>query len=189
MKVGDWVFFRTRNWPSDVRVIKSESSGETADVTGEGLYSGRGRIVGIAGSNYTVREEKADRLVEVGPHPEDRISPLAFEYATLTIGHLRAFLEQHKEAPDDIPVMIPLPLSFFSDLDDMPPDHPEYKAVSECQSVDACGIGFVGVTEDGEVTDEYIPAEDREGQDWDFTLEIIPNVEQCFNALREHEDE
>ena len=57
MKVGDWVFFRTRNWPSDVRVIKSESSGETADVTGESLYSGRGRIVGIAGSNYTVREE------------------------------------------------------------------------------------------------------------------------------------
>ena len=189
MKVGDWVFFRTRNWPSDVRVIKSESSGETADVTGESLYSGRGRIVGIAGSNYTVREEKADRLVEVGPHPEDRISPLAFGYATLTIGHLRAFLEQHKEAPDDIPVIIPLPLSFFSDLEDMPPDHPEYKAVSESQSVEACGIGFVGFTEDGEVSDEYIPREAREGKDWDFTLEIIPNAEQCFDALRERENE
>lgn len=68
MKVGDWVFFRTRNWPSDVRVIKFEVTGRTADVTGEGLYSGRGRIVGIAGGNDTVREEETDRLVEVGLH-------------------------------------------------------------------------------------------------------------------------
>jgi hypothetical protein len=189
MKVGDWVFFKTRNWPKDVRAIKSEATGKTSDVTGEGLYSGRGRIVGIAGANYTVREERTDRLVEVGPHSDDRISPLACDYGTLTIGYLRAFLEQHKEASDDIPVVIPLPLSFFSDLEDMPPDHPEYKAVSECQSVEACGIGFVGVTEDGEVTDEYVPLEARQGKDWEFTLEIIPNEEQCFDALRQREDE
>ena len=125
----------------------------------------------------------------VGPHPEDRISPLASDYATLSIGDLRAFLEQHKEAPDDIPVIIPLPLSFFSDLEDMPPDHSEYKAVSESQSVEACGIGFVGFTEDGEVSDEYIPREAQDGKDWQFTLEIIPNSEQCFDALREREDE
>lgn len=189
MNVGDWVFFRTRNWPSDVRAIKSEATGETANVTGEGFYSGRGRIVGIAGANYTVREETTDRIIEVGPHPEDMISPLASDYATLTIGYLRAFLEQHKEAPDDIPVIIPLPLSFFSDLEDVPPDHPEYKAVSESQSVEACGIGFVGFTEDGEVSDEYIPLEAQDNHDWHFTLEIIPNAEQCFDALREHEDE
>jgi hypothetical protein len=182
MNVGDWVFFETRNWPSDVRGIKSEA-------TGEGLYFGRGRIVGIAGANYTVREEKSDRLVEVGPHPEDRIGLLAYDYATLTIGDLRAFLEQHKDAPDDIPVTIPIPLSFFSDLEDMPPDHPEYKAASEAQSVEACGIGFVGYTEDGEVTDEYIPRDAQGGNEWEFTLEIIPNAEQCFDAWREREDE
>lgn len=187
MKVGDWVFFRTRNWPSDVRVIKLEVDGGTADMTGEAFYSGRGRIVGIAGNNYTVREEKTDRIVEVGPHPEDRISPLDFEYGTLSVGQLRAFLEQYKEAPDDIPVTVLLPLSFFSDLDDMPPDHPEYKAVSEYQSVDACGIGFVGITEDGEVTNEYVPVEARQGVDWEFALEITPNDEQCFNALRERD--
>lgn len=34
-----------------------------------------------------------------------------------------------------------------------------------------------------------LPVEAREGQDWDFTLEIIPNAEQCFNALREREYE
>ncbi len=189
MKAGDWVLFRTRNWPSDVRAVKFEATGETADVEDEELYSGRGRIVGIAGAKYTVREEKTDRLVEVGPHPDDRISPLGSGYATLTIGYLRAFLEQHKEAPDDIPVTIPLPLSFFSDLEDMPPDHPEYKAVSESQSVEACGIGFVGVAEDGEVTDEYIPRGARKGANWEFTLEIIPSAEQCFDAWREREDE
>ncbi len=189
MKVGDWVSFETRNWPKDVRTVKFDATGGTADVNGEGLYSGRGRIVGIAGANYTVREEETDRLVEVGPHPDDRISPLAFDYPTLTIGDLRTFLEQHKEAPDDIPVVIVLPLSFFSDLDKMPLDHPEYKAVCESQSVEACGIGFVGFTEEGAVADEYIPLEAREDETWSFSLEIIPNSEQCFKALREREDE
>jgi hypothetical protein len=172
-----------------VQAIKFETTGETADVKDEGFYSGQGRIVGIAGTNYTVREEKTDRLVVVGPHPDDRISPLAFDYPTLTIGDLRAFLEQHKEAPDDIPVMIVLPLTFFGDLDKMPLDHPEYKAVCESQSVEACGIGFVGVAEDGAVADEYIPLEAREDETWSFSLEIIPNAEQCFNALRGREDE
>ena len=145
MKVGDWVFFKTRNWPKDVRMTKIDSdTGESIDITGEGLYLGRGQIIGIAGGNYTVREEKTSRLVEVGPHPDDEIRSLAFDYRTLTLGHLRAFLEKHKDAPDDIPVTIALPLSFFSDLDEMPPDHPEYKAVSECQSVEACGVSLIG---------------------------------------------
>ena len=100
MNVGDWVGFKTRNWQKDAR----------SNVTGQGLYAGRGKIIGIAGDNYTVREEKTNRLVEVGPHPDDRIQPLGHDFATLTLGHLRAFLEQQKEAPDDIPVTIALPL-------------------------------------------------------------------------------
>jgi hypothetical protein len=47
----------------------------------------------------------------------------------------------------------------------------------------------VGVTEDGAVADEYIPLEAREDETWSFTLEIIPNAEQGFNALRGREDE
>ena len=190
MNIGDWVFFETCNWPKDVRSTKFDpATGEATDVTGQGAYSGRGKIVGIAGDNYTVREEKTDRLVEVGPHSDDQIRPLGYDYTTLTFGRLRVFLEQHKEAPDEIPVTIALPLSFFSDLDEMPPDHPEYKAVSECQSVEACGVSLMGLTQDGDFTDRYIPPAQREGEEWDFSVEITPNPEQCFEALREHEDD
>ena len=180
----------TRNWPKDVRATATDSAtGKIRDVTGNEPYFGRGQIIGIAGSNFTVREEKTSRLVEVGPHPEDEIHALGFEYRTLTLGDLRAFVEEHKDAPDDIPVTIALPLSFFSDLDEMPSDHPEYKAVSECQSVEACGIYVVGLTEDGAATDRYIPPEKREGEEWDFSVEITPNPEHCFEAMRGREDE
>jgi hypothetical protein len=102
---------------------------------------------------------------------------------------LRAFLKRHKGAPDDIPVTIALPLSFFSDLDEMPPDHPEYKEVSEWQSVEVCGVILLGLTPDGESTDCYIPSEEREGEEWEFSVEIRPNPEQCFEALRQDADE
>jgi hypothetical protein len=190
MNVGDWVFFKTCNWPEDVQRTKIDSAtGEAMDTMGQGLYSGRGKIVGIAGDNYTVREEKTNRLVEVGPHPDDQIRSLDYDYTTLTLGHLRAFLEQHKEAPDDIPVTVALPLSFFSDLDEMPSDHPEYKAFCECQSVDASGIALTALSEHGEMAERYILPERREGEEWDFSVEITPNPEQCFHVLREHEEE
>jgi hypothetical protein len=188
MNVGDWVVFRTRNWPKDVQSTRTDpATGEAIDVTGQEPYSGRGKIIGIAGDNYTVREEKTDRLVEVGPHPDDQIRPLDYHYSTLTLGHLRALLKRHKDAPDNIPVMIELPLSFFSDMDEMPSDHPEYKAVSESQSVEACGICLMGLTEDGDLTDRYIPPEEREGEEWDFSVEITPHPDQCFKVLRECE--
>jgi hypothetical protein len=98
-------------------------------------------------------------------------------------------LDQHKNAPDDIPVTIALPLSFFSDLDEMPPDHPEFKAVSECQSVEACDISITGFTEDGDFTDKYIPPAEREEEDWIFSVEITPHPEHCFKALRMTADE
>ncbi len=107
MKVGDWVFFKTHNWPKDVRHTATDlATGETKNITGQGLYEGRGKIIGVAGDNYTVREEKSNRLVEVGPNPGDVIRPLGFEYATLTLGDLREFLERYSDAPDDIPVTL-----------------------------------------------------------------------------------
>ena len=52
--------------------------------------------------------------MEVGPHPDDEIRSLGFDYRTPTLGHLRAFLEEHQDAPDDIPVKndrrVPTPL-------------------------------------------------------------------------------
>jgi len=190
MKVGDWVFFKTRNWPKDVQHTRIDpATGETQDITGQGFYDGRGKIVGIAGDNYTVREEKSNRLVKIGPSPDDVIRPLGVKYATLTLGDLRTFLEQYKDAPDDIPVTIALPLGFFGDENDLPPDHPEYKAVSAYQSVEACGISFMALTESGESADRYIPPEERAGEEWDFSVEIMPNDEQCYGAMREREDE
>ncbi|MHB0956836.1 MAG: hypothetical protein ACYC0X_12935 [Pirellulaceae bacterium] len=178
MKIGEWVFFKTHNWP------KVSVTGDAAHVTDEGLYSGRGKIVGIVGNIYTVREETANRLVEVGPHPDDQVRSLGVRYTTLTLGHLRTFLEQHKNVPDDIPVTIALPLNFFSDLDEMPPDHPEFKAVSECQIVDACEISIMGYTDDGAFMERYVPPAEREKEDWDFSVEIVPHPEQCFEAMR-----
>jgi hypothetical protein len=183
MNIGDWVFFKTRNWPKDSVPDEAERDPD------EGLYTGRGKIVGIVGNHVTVREEKTNCLVEVGPHPDDQLHLLDCDYETLTIGHLRKFLDQHKEVPDDTPVAIALPLSFFSDLDEMPPDHPEFKEVSECQYVEACAISITGFTEDGEFTEFFIPPAQRDEVEWDFSVEITPNPVQCFEALRRTEDE
>jgi hypothetical protein len=58
MKVGAWVFFKTRNWPKGVRITHVDAAtGEKTDVTGQGFYQGRGKIIGIAGDNITVREQ------------------------------------------------------------------------------------------------------------------------------------
>ena len=82
---------------------------------------------------------------------------------------------------------IALPLAFFGDEHDIPPDHPEYKAVSESHSVDASGIALMAFSESGEMTEGYIPPENREGEEWDFCVEIMPNDEQCYEAMRERE--
>ena len=189
MKVGDWVFFKTRNWPKDVQHTRIDpDTGEGKDITGQGFYDGRGKIIGIAGTNITVREEKSNRLVEVGPDPEDEIRPFTFTMSTLTLGELRAYLEQYKDAPDDIPVTVGLPLAFFSDEDELPSDHPEYKAVSAFESVDASGVAFLAYSESGEMAEGYISPEKRGGEEWEFCVEIMPNGEQCYEAMREREE-
>lgn len=71
----------------------------------------------------------------------------------------------------------------------MPPDHPEFKEVSECQHVEACAISIMGFTEDGAFTESFIPPAERDEVEWDFSVEITPNPVQCFEALRRTEDE
>ena len=44
-------------------------------------------------------------------------------------------------------------------------------------------------SESGEMTEGYIPPENRGGEKWDFCIEISPNDEQCYEAMREREDE
>ena len=87
MNVGDWVFFKTRNWSGDLRRINPEhDTAKMKDVSGQLPYTGRGKVVGVAGKNYMVREEKIDRPIEVGPHPDEEIHPLGYDLPTLTLG-------------------------------------------------------------------------------------------------------
>ena len=183
MKIGDWVYFQTRNWPKDSALVKAEHDSD------EGLYTGSGKIVGIVGNHITVREEKTDFLVEVGPHPDDRVFPFTCDYQTLTLGHLRQFLDQHKNVPDDTPVTIALPLSYFGDLQKLPLDHPQYKEVFECEVVYARAISIAGFSSGEDYTDNYIPPAEWDDEVWEFTVEITPHPAQCFDASRRPENE
>jgi hypothetical protein len=128
VKPGDWVRFWTRNWPDHVRAIGFTvgSPGTGKDVTGQGPYLGRGRILRITENGaILVREERGERLVEVAPG--ERIEPLVMETCPLTLGELRRFLEECKEAPDDTPVNVSLPVEFNCDDGEleMEAGHPE----------------------------------------------------------------
>ncbi len=136
VKTGDWVRFWTNNWPTDATVIQfsasNDSDGTTEDVTGKGLYSGRGKVVRVTGGNMLVREERSNRIVELSP--EDRIEPMTFDYHLLTLGDLRKFLESHRDAPDDIPVTVSLPVLFNCDDESnrWSPDHSSPDFCSSC---------------------------------------------------------
>src|SRR5438067_956048 len=128
MKPDDWVSFWTKNWPDDVKSIRcpTDNPGAWEDVTGQGPYVGRGRIVRVRENGaLLVREERSGRLVEVAPG--ERVEPLAVEYRTLTLGDLRRFLEEFKEAPDDTPVCVSLPVEFNCDDEglELEERHPE----------------------------------------------------------------
>lgn len=71
----------------------------------------------------------------------------------------------------------------------MPPDHPEFKEVSECQFVEPCAISITGFTEDGDFMDGYIPPAEGQEEHGRFSVEIAPNPVHCFEALRRTEDE
>ena len=82
-----------------------------------------------------------------------------------------------------------MPLGFFGGVNELPLDHPECKAVSACQLTDANGIVFTAFSESGEMAEGYIPPEKRGGNKWDVSVEVMPNGEQCYEAMREREDE
>ena len=97
MKVGDWVFFKTRNWPKNVQITRVDSAtGKKKGRYRPRALPGPGQDHWGRGRQHHRAEEKSNRIVEVGPHPEDVIRSLGFEYSTLTLGVLRAFLEQHR---------------------------------------------------------------------------------------------
>ena len=41
----------------------------------------------------------------------------------------------------------------------------------------------------GEMVEGYIPPDHREGEEWAFSVEIMPNDEQCFAAMRERDNQ
>src|SRR6516162_4668751 len=176
---GDWVHFSTKNWPPGVRATRFsvDQPGQAEDVTGEGLYQGRGKIVRVTDDGYLIREERRNELVQVGIDEEIRLLEKA-QYHTLTLGDLRKFLSEHGDAPDDVPVVVSLPVRFNCDEDgeEMPPDHPERHEANETCDVSACYVGLHGMDHNSSTSSEgYIRPEDREeGEEWDFWVEIVP---------------
>jgi hypothetical protein len=186
---GDWVNFSTKNWPPGLRVTRFsvDPPGQAEDVTGEGLYQGRGKIVRVTDDGYLIREERRNELVQVGIDEEVRLLEKA-QYYSLTLGDLRKFLGEHADAPDDVPVVVSLPVRFNCDEDEeeTPPDHPERHDTNEMCDVPACYIGLHGTDHNSSTSAEgYIPPEDRgEGEEWDFWVEIVPNQAEAHDALR-----
>jgi hypothetical protein len=195
-KRGDWVRFWTTNWPTDVTTIEfnltKDGLGKSRDVTGQGLYMGRGKVVRVKGGGLLVREERSNRLVEISPG--ERVEPMTVEYHLLTVGDLRKFLEARKDVPDDVPVTVSLPVRFNCDEDDEDlelPDHPERHDPNEYCSVSACSVHFDAIElNSGDSADGYVPIEEqKEGEDWYFSVEIVPNGKEAHDALRGEEDE
>ncbi len=189
MKAGDWVSFWTNTWPNDVTSIRvsMDNPGKTEDITGKGLYMGRGRIVRVRETGAVlVREERSGRLVEVAPN--ERVEPLVLESRTLTLGDLRQFLEEYREAPDDTPVHVSLPVGFNCDDAglELEEDHPERHEPNAFEDVPARGITFTAIEqESGDIADSYIPPEEWEsGEDWFFAVCILPNGARAHDALR-----
>ena len=193
-KRGDWVRFWTKNWPADVRVVQfqitDEGSGEPRDVTGQGLYMGRGKVVRVKDGSLLVREERANRIVEVSP--DERIELMTIEYHLLTLGDLRKFLEEHKGAQDDVAVTVSLPVYFNCDEDEPELElqgHPERHEPNEYHTVSACNILFNALELNSSASAEaFVPIEEQqEGEEWDFSVEIIPNGKEAHDALRGEE--
>ena len=192
-KSGDWVRFWTNNWPTDVEVVQVQivdgQADEGKNVTGQGLYMGRGKVVRVKDGKLLIREERSNRVVEV---PEnDRVELMTMDYHLLTLGDLRKFLEMHSEVPDDVPILVSLPICFNCDeeMSDEPPNHPELHEPAEYYSVSACSILFTGTEQNSsDTTGAFVSIDERkEGEDWSFAIEIVPNGKEAHDALRGEE--
>jgi hypothetical protein len=135
--------------------------------------------------------ERSKQLVEVAAG--ERVEPLAMDYHTLTLGDLRRFLEEYKEAPDDTPIHLSMPVEFNCDDDglELEESHPERHDPNAFEDVQACGIMFLAIEENsGDMAEGYIPPEEREqGEDWFFSIVITPNGTDAHNALRGEDHE
>ncbi len=57
--------------------------------------------------------------------------------------------------------------------------------VRQCFSVAVSGIFFEALHESGDSAIRYIPLKEREGENWDFSVEIVPLAEESYHAMRE----
>jgi hypothetical protein len=189
-EVGEWVAFWTRNWPTGVQVMELRL-GEpgSRDVTGEGLYMGRGKIVRVDPDGWLVQEERSRRLTKVAS--DERIRSLKVETQPLTLGHLRQFLAMHENAPDNIPITVSLPVYFNCDDedDDFDDGHPEAHLANSLHVVSACNVVFTGYEENsGADSDSYVPPDEQEpGDDWHFSIELVLDPREAHDALRDCE--
>jgi hypothetical protein len=193
LKVGDWVLFSTKNWPPEVLVIRlpldEDDPSSREDVTGEGLYSGRGRIVRASPEGWVVQEERSNLLVDVDSG--ERIELMRrYDDSPLTLGELRQFLEEHRDAPDNTPINVTLPLGFTCDEDYpwvMPEDHPEAHAPDEFYTISASHIVFNSLEEMADLAEQDEDA--GEGMHPGPQIEIFLHFEEAHDALRGCDDE
>jgi hypothetical protein len=133
-----------------------------------------------------VRVERSRPLIEVSPG--ERVEPIEIKYPTLTLGDLRRFLQEYKEAPDDTPINVSLPVAFNCDDDglELEEGHPEKHEPNAFEDVPACGIEFTSIEQESEeIVDGYVPPEEREpGEDWHFSISIMPNGQATHDCLR-----
>ena len=43
----------------------------------------------------------------------------------------------------------------------------------------------IHINESGDSASRYIPLKEREGENWDFSVEIVPHAEESYHAMRE----
>jgi hypothetical protein len=191
LKVGDWVVFWTKNWPKDVQTIKFtlDDSASGRNVTGEGLYSGRGKIVRVSSKSWVVQEERSDLLVEVDYSERIELMDRG-DYSPLTLGDLRQFIEKHKAAPDNTPIIISLPVGFTCDDEfphDLPEDHPEAHMPDVFHTVFASHLVFTSVEEMADLAGQFEDA----GEDMHAgpQIEIIIHPREAHAAMRNCNDE
>jgi hypothetical protein len=180
LEIGDWVVFQTKNWPEGVTMIALDE-GKARDVTGNGLYAGRGKIIHTDAGGWSILEENSLRLIEVerGEHIK-LMSPPNIE--PLTLGELRRFLDEHKDAPDNTPILVALPTGFVCDEGsnrELPDDHPEAHTPDMHHLVAASHLIFTSIEEMADLAGQYEDA--GEG------LHAGPQVEIVLLPLEAHE--
>lgn len=184
LKVGDWVFFRTKNWPRGVISI-SLGEGESRNVTGEGLYMGRGKIVGADETGWTVQEENSTSLVKVEPGEQIRLMDQP-STEPMTMGDLRRFVDEHEDVPDNTPILVSLPVGFTCDEDyphALPEDHPEAHTPDTFQLVAASHLFFTSLEDMADLAGQFEDA--GEGMHAGPQIEMILLPLEAHAALRD----